>query len=232
MKVLLINLEADSDRLTESLLELSKLECEVVRIDAVVGENLDEPFRVIDSAGVVGCWHSHQAAYEYILSNNLPGAIVVEDDVMIRNPGKFMHTLTKILSAKLDIVQLGFIAPHPISRFEATFQNLEHILFTIIEGCSLLTNVFRPRINRLEKYANLPPDYIPDEFLSGTHCYYVSATGAEKLRGKNIPVMIPADGYIRNLVKLNYLNGGRVVHSLANQRAMLSTITGRRNKVR
>ncbi len=225
-------MELDRERLSDSLRELSKIDCEVVRIEGVIGDNLDDEFKLIASSGVVGCWHSHQAAYAYMLQNDLSCAVVVEDDVMIPNATNFMRALANAQSSNLDIAQIGFIAPHPIARFELIYQNFEHFLISIMKKNTFLANRFGYKISRLVRYEHFPSIFVPDEFLSGTHCYFISNQGARKLSGMNIPVMVPADGYLRNLIKLGYLNGGRVVHSLARQRALTSTITGTRNEIR
>ena len=231
--VLLINLSKDVDRLSCSLDELNDLNLDIVRIEGTLGNNLDRNVELINDLGVAGCWHSHIAAYQYMVDHDLDTALIVEDDIEIVNKEHFLNELTRFTQKKMDLIQLGFISPHPISKFEYLYQNVEHILLTFLRTVVKLTGKrwFR-NIKRINSQVELNFDFVPRSFLGGTHCYLIGNEGARKLLGKNIPVLVPADGFLRNLIELGYLDGGRSFTSLAGQRASLSTITGVRNRKR
>lgn len=231
--ILIINMAEDLERYILSSNELAKISSNLIRVDAVSGRALADNQILIENASVVACWLSHQKAYQYIVENNLSGALVVEDDVQLINSSQFSAQLSKIDILSLDILQLGFIAPHPIAKFELFYQNLEHSLIRILISFekvipkNFLKSIVRVDLNR-ESGWNL----ISNELLGGSHCYYISNSGAKKMINLNIPVVVPVDGFLKNAVSSKLLIGARTRRSLASQRASISTITGRKNKTR
>ena len=230
---MLLNLASANERLRVSTHELSPLNLDVIRIEAVVGSDLIPDLRLIENAAVAGCWHSHQKAYNFIVDNKLSGALVVEDDILILNHQKIFKYLQDFEQYNLELIQFGFISPHPISKFEYLFQNLEHFLIRIIFNFKwIVPSAITNRIKRFSYWRHLPKDLVPNSFLAGTHCYFISNAGALKLLNKNIPTLVPADGFLRNAVELKFLEGARLTKSLAKQRASVSSITGNYNRER
>ena len=231
--VLIINMAKDLERYVLSSNELAKISSNLIRIDAVSGRALAENQILIENPSVVACWLSHQKAYQYIVENNLSGALVVEDDVQLINHSRFSAQLSKIDILSLDILQLGFIAPHPIAKFELFYQNLEHSLIRILIAFEkVFPKKFLNAIVRVDLNRNSGWNLISSELLGGSHCYYISNSGAKKMINLNIPVVVPVDGFLKNAVSTKLLIGARTRRSLASQRASVSTITGRKNNIR
>lgn len=94
MKTFIINLKADVNKRINvtNLCEKHGIECEV--IEAVAGKEL--PHEILHTSsfdypnnfltkGVIGCTMSHLYIYSRIISENLPYALILEDDIIIEN---------------------------------------------------------------------------------------------------------------------------------------------------
>ena len=233
IQLLIINLAKDVERFRLANFEVSRLPTKIVRIDAINGANLSADSVKIHNPSVAACWLSHQKAYSYIIDQGLTGALIVEDDIGLKNSNAVAKWLPKFASSGFEVIQIGFITPHPIAKFELIFQNFEDTLLKIISRTErYLPKQITRSIQRLEDYRNLSSDLVPGQFLAGTHCYYISVSGAVKLMNLNVPVIIPADGFLKNAISSKLLLGARTRKSLAYQRATISTITGLANRKR
>lgn len=103
--ILVINLDKDKKRLNTLKKSLDELNLTFTRIPAILGKDL--PRLVIEkylprltTVGAIGCAFSHKKAWKYMIDNNLPYALILEDDA---TP---VHVLVKKIlngSMKLDI---------------------------------------------------------------------------------------------------------------------------------
>lgn len=106
MKVFLINLKTQKNRLDFMTEQLNKYNIEFERIDAVVGKDLtDEEIRLTNSRflqwcyggrvlkrGEIGCALSHMKIWQRIVDENILHACILEDDVTV------LPEITKTLS--------------------------------------------------------------------------------------------------------------------------------------
>ena len=110
MKAYLINLERSPGRLSAADAALRMAGVAYERVEGVDGRALDAKalraavnrvrFRLIygawPSAGTIGCALSHQAVYRWMLAEDVPLALVFEDDIAIPDPEAFRRTLAAI----------------------------------------------------------------------------------------------------------------------------------------
>ena len=97
MTAFLINLDRHPDRLTAAQTRLSQAGVEAVRMPAVDGSTLSPAARRaavslfhallargrLYTPGQIGCTLSHNAVYRRMIDENLPAALIFEDDVLL-----------------------------------------------------------------------------------------------------------------------------------------------------
>ena len=97
MKVFLINLAGSTERFEKSNVQLSRFDIEFERVCAVNGAKLknEEIARHYSpeqnkakyykslTVGEIGCYLSHRKVWEEIVENEIPSAIILEDDFLI-----------------------------------------------------------------------------------------------------------------------------------------------------
>lgn len=118
MKTFIINLKSDVDKKKTVLSQCTSngIACEI--IEAVAGKEL--PYEIIYTSsfdypnsnltqGVIGCTLSHLYIYSRIVSENLPYALILEDDIIIERSANVVIDLVKksISSTKPEIFLLN-----------------------------------------------------------------------------------------------------------------------------
>ena len=97
MKAFLINLDRHPDRLARAQTRLSQAGVEAIRLPAVDGASLTPAVRRtavsllhallargrLYTPGQIGCTLSHQAVYRRMINENMPAALILEDDVLL-----------------------------------------------------------------------------------------------------------------------------------------------------
>jgi len=170
MKCLVINLKKSIDR-WNNILEISKIQdYELIRIDAIYGNDLDISNLNIDlfkknfyPKNVIGCFLSHKKCWKYIIDNNIEEAIIFEDDIYIEKDINIVNEINKIkpfIPNDMDILLLSCIFCNNISVL-----NIISIIFAGI-------NINYGDIN---KYIYKPMNF------GGTAAYYININGAKKL---------------------------------------------------
>lgn len=100
MKAFLLNLDKDTDRLVAADQQLKTLGIQYERVSAVYGKSLTQeqlkkyfnPFRARlykgarSSVGIIGCTLSHLFVYKRMIDENIPVALIMEDDLRL-SPG-------------------------------------------------------------------------------------------------------------------------------------------------
>lgn len=100
MKAFLLNLDKDADRLAAADQQLKTLGIQYERVSAVYGKDLTQdqlrecfnPFRarlykgVKSSLGIIGCTLSHLSVYKRMIDEDIPVALIMEDDLRL-SPG-------------------------------------------------------------------------------------------------------------------------------------------------
>jgi len=181
--ILVINLDKDNERLEhmeESLKEYDLYD-RYVRIPAILGSDLTESkykqtFNM--STGAIGCGLSHKKVWKYIIDNNLPHALILEDDVTINN---LILNLDNIkVPEDWDIIYLGY-----------------HTRDNIINTCERVSPIIHKK--GIDKVDNHVLKYgISNNYLVGCYAYIVSQKSARKLYNDynlqdHIDVYIPTE---------------------------------------
>lgn len=110
MKTFIVNLKSDVSKKENvvSLCEANGIECEV--IEAVAGKEL--PYEILYTSsfdyphsfltkGVIGCTMSHLYIYSRIVSENLPYALILEDDITIKSAvSNIIESIKHTISSK------------------------------------------------------------------------------------------------------------------------------------
>ena len=168
MNVLVINLEKSSERWNNVLISSKNQKYNLIRIDGIYGKELDLNTANITNfskkytpRGVIGCFLSHCKSWEYIVKNNLDGAIILEDDFRIPNGIDIVDEMYKIkpfMPCDTDVLLLGCLS--------CTIN--KNIISTI-------TSSNRPNSGVVNKYIYRPKN------VTGLFSYYISNKGARKL---------------------------------------------------
>jgi glycosyl transferase, family 25 len=112
MRVFLINLDRDTERLASMRQRARRAELTLERISAILGSDVPQHMRAQFAhspllPGEIGCYASHLLASAEILKRNIPYAAVVEDDVGIEpDATAALAELVTALPPRWDIVKL------------------------------------------------------------------------------------------------------------------------------
>jgi len=119
-KILIISLKGSASRRNFMQQQCNTLQQSCTFIDAVAGHDLT-PTTVNDvahhakmrlSRNEVGCFFSHKACWQKIVEDQLPFAIIVEDDVTVSKDISYLASLyipqLEILDPNWDVLYLGF----------------------------------------------------------------------------------------------------------------------------
>lgn len=126
MKAYLINLGRSPERLAAADAALRAAGVVYARVEGVDGRALDAKalrtaanrvrFRLIygawPSAGTIGCALSHQAVYRRMLAEDVPLALVFEDDIAIPDPEAFRRTVEAIAQDNDPAVPMAWRLEH------------------------------------------------------------------------------------------------------------------------
>lgn len=110
-KVFIINLDSQPRRLAFMKKQFSILGMEVEKIPAVNGYDKNSiKYAPVASysflpGGEVGCFESHRRAWKKIVDENLPGAFILEDDVVVSSDFNELK-IEKLPLDELDVIKL------------------------------------------------------------------------------------------------------------------------------
>lgn len=163
--ILVINLDRDKARLenVENSFKQYGLFDKYVRIPAVLGseipsnelKKINSPMRKPE----IGCGLSHKKAWKYIIDNNLPNALIVEDDIVIN---EYINKLDKYnIPSDYDIVYLGYN-------------------FNKNNTCSSITPL-NNRNDIIYVNNNVMKFNYKNDYIHGTYGYIISKDTAQKL---------------------------------------------------
>jgi glycosyl transferase family 25 len=115
---LLINLDRSPDRLLVSANLLAQANVDFVRIAGEDGADLSQAridalkaplysqYHKLITAGEIGCYLSHIKCWEYIVENNLPYAVILEDDFTVKGNIASLHQYLANINIKWDCIKL------------------------------------------------------------------------------------------------------------------------------
>ena len=137
-----------------------------------------QPYDVM-SAGEVGCVLSHQRIWQHMVDEQIPWAIIFEDDIGLQ-VDHFHHELEEILThlpAQWDLIYLS----HPLDDPKKT----------------LSTIVGNPTLKKIEA---------DRRDVGRTHAYMLSQEGAQKLLAYHSVICFPSDGVLSQDINLKRIN--------------------------
>ncbi|QLB41059.1 glycosyltransferase family 25 protein [Mannheimia pernigra] len=174
----------DSTRRKEISARLNSLELDFQFVDAVYGKELtQEQLKQIDfeyypqkyaakkplTLGEIGCALSHIKMYEYIVANNIPEAIILEDDAIV---SLYFKQILKDVLRKVP------------ARREIIF--FDH-------GKAKVFPIMRNLVERYRLARYLKPSKNSKRSIIRTTAYLITQDGAKKLLKCAYPVRLPSD---------------------------------------
>lgn len=138
MQIFLINLDRRPDRLEQVKTQLEQLGLEFQRISAVDGKQLPADYPLLQKErflleqkkpavmGEIGCAESHRLIWKQMIANNLPFALILEDDISL-NPKLTAFLKTKAYET-YDFVNLSSAEPYPLEPKSLSSLLNQHIL--------------------------------------------------------------------------------------------------------
>lgn len=213
MRAFLINLDRQPERLASATQELNRLNLQISRLSATDMQKLTPEKGDLVTLGVKACWQSHRSVFRIISQENLPYALIFEDDITIREYARITEFLRNFEFSDWDLIQLGFITPGIQNKLLRNFKNLESSVFRGIAAITrLLPGNTRMLSNRMRVRLALttPKGFVPDDFLPGTHAYLVSNRLANKSLLLNSPQFLSADDYF---VALSHMRSFKCIRS-------------------
>ncbi len=199
---LLINLGCRVDRMISSTAEAAKIDCQLIRIDAIDAHNLkvDSDFL---TKGAVACWESHKQAMLYLTKSSYNFALIFEDDFKIENHDRFRRLISDAsIFRNVDIFQFGFLVNDYKERIDLFFRNFENFVFSLLGKFNFVflgrRFSFAHRL-RVRRKQNLPMDWVADDFRAGAHAYLISKTAAKRILELNSPAFLTTDAFFSSL---------------------------------
>ena len=174
MKVFLINLDKNTDRLAYMTSRLNELHIPFERIPAVYGamlkkDELHKSFAAFRSflcegrrvtKGEIGCALSHCEVYRRIIDENLPCALVLEDDVALGDElPRVLHDVEQF--CKADTPQAVLLSAHGIEEPRRKQSGIERIGSGMCTDAYVITNAGA----RLVLHSNFPMVAVADRWI-------------------------------------------------------------------
>jgi len=217
--VLAINLDRDTDRRDALRKKCAQVGINPTRISAVCGKDLStaELRRKTTAScnnyctpSMVGCWLSHRKCWQYIVDNDIPSALVLEDDAnFVPQFHEKLATYTQTLPSDWELLLLGTI------------------LTCTNQQCGIVARLNSAFVKLFLKPLNKADHILSPDVFTGTQAYMVTLSGAEKLL-KLLPL---ADGHIDHGISrhLDELKAYSITPSLVYQEADANTTTQHSN---
>jgi len=191
MKAFVINLDKDVDRLNQFQKDWSPVtSLSIERFPAVLGKNIRNTDQVSEhcqtycSNGTIGCYASHLAIIKKMVDNNIPQAVIFEDDAYpVQNfDVQFQDLLTNYMPEDYDILLLGH------GGYAKNISSIDSIL-NIIK--SLYTDNVKCRTyKKINARVSIPFNALC------TYAYIISLQGAKKILNKYKTIKYHVDEYL------------------------------------
>ena len=217
VNILLINLETNKDRKLHSLQQFTKcgLENQLQIINATnptqaqqqkhnyislqANNNIEKLFindAILPTWGAVGCAISHSRCWEYIIENDLPYAMICEDDIEIVDIDNFLFTVNRAIMYHKNFLYDKSLPDQENHSFNG------NNLMTVIDGNILNTNT------KIDRRIKTP--------FTHSHCYIINQECCRYFLHKLIPITYQIDyqmGFLaqkepNNVFIYNIINGG------------------------
>lgn len=170
-------------------------------------DNIARELRRYMPSAEIACALSHIKIANKIINDNLPYAIVLEDDVQLTlDFKKFLKQFDITKEYNFDFLLLGLISSNHVLNSKLKTTDAPH---RIIEhnGITYLSEV-EYNIGQFNIHSpHYPSMYI--DYIHGTHAYVLSNAGARKVLEKNYPVVVQSDNvfnYFSDYFNVNIIN--------------------------
>ena len=223
MKAFLINLDRHPERLAVAQTRLSQMGVEAVRMPAVDGSTLSPAARRaavsrfhallargrLYTPGQIGCTLSHHAVYRRMIAENIPTALVFEDDVLL-SPGfpaalSAAETLLDVYRRQVFLFSDGTQTPLSYEGYAFTRARdgdcSESYLITLPAARELL-RVNSPMVVTLDSWTR---------FAARGHIELYRATPATATQDHTFPSVVPVNGRPSNVFLRLLWNIARLV---------------------
>jgi GR25 family glycosyltransferase involved in LPS biosynthesis len=194
--ILLINLDSRPDRLASSRSFAESQGFGFTRISAINGAELNLDRNSILSPGAIGCYKSHLEAYKIFIKSGASHALILEDDLVGDNFGEYLRKFEFSQLTNVDVLQVGYLNRGLRHKFDVRLVNLESRLFKILSILSAKSTFIKKAIGdrmRIKQYTNAPNQFIPDDFRSGCHSYFISKAMAKWVLEQGEPKFLTID---------------------------------------
>ena len=226
----LINLDRRPDRWDEFTKKSSALEIPIERFSAVDGQALAES-ELRSPASIAACWMSHQEVARKFLESGAEYCLVLEDDLALtQGTIGALNELWNSDFQDLDLLQIGFCVSHNRLSNRVVYKRqigvtvfLRNLrLLQIPLTRQALKSAYGYKIRYLE---NIQLIVAENSFELGTHAYLISRKFAKTMISFNLPVYLPADLAMMEIVKTAKFQSFRLIQSLIDQSESPSSIS-------
>lgn len=220
-KTFVINLDKDIERMQFMHTQLSDMNIEYQRVSAILGkeytptkEEYDENVALLKTGHTLfpnelGCAASHKKVYEMIVANNIPLALICEDDVLL--PENFNQIVIEqvmqqhkyrweYLAFNYPVVGLPWIKKWAVSlmanfkktKQQSLYKKISFIFIGVIKVLYMIPlSLFEGLRNTYKRCKPGPVIFLRPMYLAGA--YLVTLDGAKKLLELSSPIVYPAD---------------------------------------
>ena len=229
MKAYVINLLDRTDRWHSVLLQSSKLNMEVIRIEAKSGKDFQGEADELVLPSIRAIWESHKIALHRFLQTEEDQALILEDDFHLSK--NFSRKIESIESEKsYDFIQLGFLKINTKESLEILYSNFYDFFLKLIEKITKKYGRLFPKISQkvfIGRQNNVSWGYVIDDVRSGAQAYVVSRRFAEAMLRVNDPVFLSTDLLYISFSQMRTLRMARLRKSIVGQNKMKSSVQSR-----
>lgn len=220
--IFVISLERATDR-REKLAETLKDEKNYEIINAVDGKKLSPEDIVLKNKyiktelnpGQIGCFLSHVKLWKYIVDNNIPDAVILEDDILkLFNINKIINIIHSTRHIQdFDIIYIGHF-------FENQKENRPIIDTYPVPELNNSYEYYFATGSKIQIYPNKQIKFYKSTKPYGTHAYIISNSGAKNLLqifNDKSSDSVAIDVELVNAITENKINAYSMYPTLVNQ---------------
>ena len=234
MQTFVINLKRSTERAKHMQKQLSTLGIDFTLFPATDGKVMAQEIATDQSwmqatfkrdftPGEVGCADSHLRIYEQMVQENIPLALILEDDVKVHKDITTAIELAEKHQAEFEWLHLDYTPPGlPLLRYwyqgmkEQYGRKKTSLLYSLLKLPYLvLLSVYE--LGQISLHKNQPFIFTPHRPLIYTSGYFITLSGAKKMIALNRPIRYVADVAIHKSIREQQLTFKAVAPVLVQQ---------------